>query len=241
LFNNPSTFPVPSGISAVQTSQNDTSGRFTPSNFATAYDGFRLSGNSTVNSVSWQGGYFNPAMNNPADPISAFTLTFWNNASNNQPGTAILSEIIPGNAHETLLGLEPGAASPTLVFAYNTALPAPFTALANTTYWLSIVPDLNATDPNVGFWGWQTSFGSNPALPFVVTDFMGARLQGNSSGGPEQGQPQHLAFALFGVQQVTPSPTPTVPEPSSLTLSAIGGIALAGWRWRRRGTRRQAV
>jgi hypothetical protein len=32
-----------------------------------------------------------------------------------------------------------------------------------------------------------------------------------------------------------------IPEPSSLALCALGGIALAGWRWRRRGTRQQTV
>jgi hypothetical protein len=86
-------------------------------------------------------------------------------------------------------------------FNYDADLPSPFLAQANTQYWLSIVPDM-AFPPQ---WGWHTGIGGDGQS---VQDFFGARTVISSD----------LAFSL------------TVPEPSSLALLSLGGLALACWR-----------
>jgi hypothetical protein len=207
LYNQPSTFPQSSGIRVVA-SQNDTSpGGF--GNFATAYDSFSLSATSAITGVGWQGGYFAPAQQGP---ISAFTLTFYQN-SNGQPGTALFSERVPiGNANETRVGLESGVSGDNLIFDYTANLNGTFTAQANTTYWLSIVPDL-PFPPSFGLHAGTGPTGSS------FQRFFGASFTDTPN----------VAFSLLG-----PGPGPGIPEPTSLALWGVLGLAGLGSRWRRR-------
>jgi hypothetical protein len=207
LYTQPSDFPV-TRSPGVYASQNDTAvGGI--GNFATASDSFRLTSTSLVNSVQWQGGYFLPPNQGP---ITAFTLTFSADAGG-QPGAALLSETIPGNANETFVGSEAGIGrGGNLVFNYSDALPIPFLAQANTTYWLSIVPNLDfSDDPNIGQWGWHTGTGGD-----------GTSFQ-RFLGGPFV-NPDDLAFTLVGIANV--------PEPAGLALWSVA--ALAGLAYRRR-------
>jgi hypothetical protein len=54
-------------------------------------------------------------------------------------------------------------------------------------------------------------------------------------------EPGNIGAILDNVTVSAVPATGTVPEPPTLALFALGGLALAGWRWRRRGTRQQAV
>jgi hypothetical protein len=214
LYSQPSDFPV-SGRVGAWASQNDTAvGGL--GNFATASDSFKLGSSASVSSVSWQGAYFGPPNQGP---ITAFTLTFSAN-NNGQPGAALLSEKIPGNANETFVGTEPGSGGvgPDLVFNYSTNLPTAFQADANTTYWLSIVPDLDfSDDPNIGQWGWHTATGGDGTS---FQTFLGQNFV----------NPNDLAFTLEGTATV-------IPEPASLVVWGAVGLAGLGYGWRRRAVR----
>src|ERR1035441_7107333 len=82
-------------------SQNDTSvGGF--GNFATAYDNFKLGSATTITEANWIGGYYNPQS---AGSITAWTLVFYSDNSG-QPGSALASYNISGNASESSLGVD---------------------------------------------------------------------------------------------------------------------------------------
>ncbi len=211
IYNQPSTFPVSGGLTSVWASQNDTGGGF--GHYATAYANFNLSGSGTVpiSSIAFQGGYFLPP---GQGPITAFNVQFYSNV-NNAPGALLASYSIPGNANETLAGLEASASNPSLIFNYNTSLPTSFDAQAGTQYWLAIFPDLSLADLNVGQWGWHTGITAPGGLGFSVQDFLGQRFT-----NPD------LAFQLF-----TPA---EIPEPTSLLVWGAFGVAgLAGYRFRK--------
>ncbi|HEY4930410.1 MAG TPA: PEP-CTERM sorting domain-containing protein [Terriglobales bacterium] len=156
-------------------SQNDTSGF--GANF-TAYDNFTLGSATTITSVGWVGGYFNPQA---AGSITGWTLSFYaNNAG--QPGGLITSFGISGNGGETSVGFD-NLGDP--VYAYGAVVN--FAASAGTQYWLSVVPD-TAFPPQ---WGWTTS---------SVGD--GVSYQDDPFGNRTQ-NPSDLAFYLYKTQQTT--------------------------------------
>jgi len=154
-------------------SQNDTSGF--GANF-TAYDNFTLGSATTITSVGWVGGYYNPQT---AGSISGWTLSFYaNNAG--QPGGILSSFAIAGNGGETSLGVDL-LGDP--VFAYGAAVN--FAASAGTQYWLSVVPD-TAFPPQ---WGWTTSSTGD-----------GVSYQDDPFGNRTQ-NPTDLAYSLYATQQ----------------------------------------
>ena len=179
-------------------SQNDITPEVGYGNFATVYDNFRLSTAQPITDVHWVGAYFNP----PAQgPITRFTVSFWGDAGN-QPGALLRSEVFAGTAGETFLTSANGF--PT--YTYSVDLTSPFQAAANTTYWLSIVPDL-AFPPQ---WGWATGTGGD-ARAWQVFFGAGTALLTDmafdltSKSVPEPGPVALLALACgaFGVTQTT--------------------------------------
>lgn len=185
------------GAADMYSSQNDTTtGGF--GNFATVYDDFRLSANYRVTDVHWTGGFFNPAS---AGAITSFRIAFYaDNAG--QPGAALYSAVVAGNANETSLGTVGGFP----MFTYSVDLGTEFLATANTRYWMSIVPDL-AFPPQ---WGIASGTGGN-GIGFQ--DFLGTR-----------GQIPDLAFDLTGLA--------AVPEPGSIPLVALALAGLVALRRR---------
>jgi len=171
------------GTGNAYSSQNDTTGGL--GNFATVYDNFALGGNSNVNNVMFTGEYFNP----PAQGnITAFTISFYaNNAG--QPGGLLQSFNVPGTGNETFLGNFNGFPA----YTYSVNLAGGFNALAGTTYWMSVVPD-------VGFppqWGWSSGLNGDGVS---YQDFFGNRSQLAAD----------LAFTLNGNAAVPDSGTTVV-------------------------------
>jgi hypothetical protein len=173
-------------------SQNDTNGL---GNFATVYDNFTLGTATTLTQVQWVGSYFNPPQQGN---ITAWTLTFWSDNAG-QPGSALATFNVSGNANETFLQND-NVGDPTYLYS----LDVNFAAAAGTQYWLSVVPDLGFPPQ----WGWETGTGGDGV---AFQDFFGSRSQLGSD----------VAFALFGN-------TSTVPEPGSLMLLGTGILGLAG-------------
>jgi hypothetical protein len=162
--------------------------------------------------------------------IQSFTLTFFSDRSG-QPGSQIGSPetVSFANAHETLLGTRPGASGANMLASYSATLPTPFTAQANTPYWMSIVANFPFSDDTTNTaWGWQT--GVPPTDPSLVGSFQQAQFPNAPGTLQPLARTQDLSFSLL-------SPAANViPEPSSLALLGLGVAALAGWY--RRGKKR---
>jgi hypothetical protein len=174
--------PPASPIDGTWASQNDIGGL---GNFATVYDDFTLGFHGLVTDVEWQGQYFNPAT---TGTITAFTLTFWDDNAN-QPGAALLSQTIAGNAGETFAGT--GSFGP--AYNYATNLTTPFVAFAGTKYWLSIVPDLTFPPQ----WGWNIASFGNSYQDFQGTRFNRGYDEVYSLTGQEV--PEPATMTLFGI------------------------------------------
>ena len=183
--------PVTNGI--LWASQNDTNAGGN-GNFATAYDNFTLGSTAAVTSINWQGGYYNGG----SAPISSFALTFYaDNAG--QPGAAVATETVSGNANQTFVGSSGGLTYEN----YSAAFAPSFTATAGTKYWLSIVP-------NLGFppqWGWNSGTGGDGAAfqeffgaPSAVANDLAFGLKGTpAAAAPEPSEYAGLGFAAFGL------------------------------------------
>lgn len=171
-------------------SQNDT-GPGANGNFATVYDNFSFSTAQSITDVHWTGTYFNPPVQGP---ITRFTVAFYGDAGG-QPGTALRTETFGGTAGETFVNANNGFP----VFTYSVDLSSAFQVAGNTTYWLSIVPDL-AFPPE---WGWGSGTGGDGTSWQV---FFG-------SGSPLS---TDMAFDLT---------SKAVPEPASVMLLAVACLA----------------
>ena len=173
-------------------SQNDTNGNGV---FAQAFDNFNLgAGAYNIDAVEWIGSYFNPAVQGP---ITAWTVQFWSDLGG-APNTLLYSTNVAGTGNETFLQFD-NAGDPTYLYGLNVN----FNTVANTTYWLSVYPDLGFPPQ----WGWETGVGGDGAAFQCFFGTCGAI-------------PNDLSFAVFGN-----SPTP---EPSSMILLGTGILGLAG-------------
>jgi hypothetical protein len=180
--------------SAFFASQYDTN---TSSLFATAYDNFALGSSASISSINFTGEYDN----DPAPPpfLTGFTLSIYSD-SLGQPGGLLYTQIVSSNANETLVAGQ--------TYTYGINFTSSFAAAGGTTYWVSVVSDLDQKSGNV--WGWSSGTGGDGSSYQDVT------------GLPRTHQFYDLAFTLNG--DVTGDGT-SVPEPISIS---IFGAGLAG-------------
>jgi hypothetical protein len=197
-------------------SQQDTAYPF-DSQFA---DDFTLTGANpyVVNGVHWNGTYWNGF---PGNPNMGFNILFYANVpggagdADDKPtggpadpsGTAILNQFMPLAATNETANPAGGANN----FNYNTKLTVPFLALTNTRYWIGIQARQNF-QPQWGFAASNNDTGS--------TGKFGFPLLGNNywaDAAVVTGAPTDAAFRLQGFE---------VPEPTSLALLGLGGLAL---------------
>jgi len=172
-------------------SQNDTASFGL---FAQVYDNFTLGADATVDSIHFEGAYFNP----PAQgPITGWTVAFYADAGG-QPGGVLSTTHIPNAGNETFDGNFGG-----FPFYTYTVDHLFFNATAGTQYWVSVYPDL-AFPPQ---WGWGSGVGGDGVS---YQDFFGDRTQlaadmafaldGSGQGGvPEPGTLVMLGTGVLGV------------------------------------------
>jgi hypothetical protein len=184
-----------------------------PGFFIQVFDNVKLTATATATGLSWEGGYPTSldGLNRPsANAITGFMIGIYADNGSGQPGTLIQSENILGNAGETLVGTDNNFASDThgqFTYDYSTVLPTAFTLTAGTTYWISIAAVL---DPAIQTWGWHTSVaGDQQAFSTAINGFV----------------PNDVAFTLTST---------SVPEPSSLAMAGVGGLAALAFARRRR-------
>jgi hypothetical protein len=198
LYNQPATFP--GGIASQQCDNCFGNGGI---NFV-AFDDFTLASDSTIRSLTWQGAYGAASSN----PITGFTVAFWQNAGG-LPGTLLQSYNISGNAGEKFVAT---GINGFLDYSYGANLATPFTAAANTTYWLSVQPKLQFPPQ----WYWRAGEGG---------DGVSAFLDANTSTTPVI-VPEDSAFSLSSNAQT--------PEPSAMGVAGAILAILGFIRWRRR-------
>ena len=211
LYQQVSNFPL-AGASSLTASQTDT----TPGglgNFATTYDNFSLASASQVGSITWQGGYYLPALGySPTD----FQIQIYSNAAG-KPGAVLDTiNVASAAANAVHVGAEDSPSQGAeLIYNYSANVGA--INLAGGKYWLSIVADLpyQISPPfTIGQWGWHSGTGGD-----------GTSLQ--TFDGTMSTHATDQAFGIFGAA--------TVPEPSSVLLSAAGlSLAMLAERRRRR-------
>ena len=180
------------GTGNLWASQNDASGF---GNFATSYDHFTLSQMWDVESFHFVGGYFN---GNTPPFVSAFTLTFYNDAAG-IPGAPIASGAFT-SFNETLLS---GS-----IYSYDLYFVS--FDMGPGTYWASVVPDLGFPPQ----WGWATSGDGNGA---GYQCFFGTC--GTIGGGGT-----NFAFALDGTL-VNTTPEPSTLITLGTGLLGLAGLA----------------
>lgn len=166
-------------------------------------DDFLLQSASQITRLNWWGLY---AFHNTPEGPDDFTLRIFADIGGS-PSSLPLFQFSLGDLGRVDTGVNSFGSE---VYAYSAFLPSLVILGGGTTYWLSIVNN-TASDEDDN-WYWQR-----------VTRFLGstqARLNDKSPWSP-WGDPSTLAFNIEGT---------VVPEPSTWTVLALGGVVLIAFR-----------
>jgi hypothetical protein len=172
-------------------SQNDTNGLGV---FAQVYDNFTLGQDTTLQSVHFEGAYFNPPNQGP---ITGWTVNLYAD-NGGQPGNLINTLHVDGTGNETFDGTFGGFP----FYTYSIALPD-WQVAGGSQYWLDVYPDLGFPPQ----WGWGSGVGGDG---MSYQDFFGTRsqlgadmafaLDGTGGGGvPEPGTLVMLGTGVLGL------------------------------------------
>jgi hypothetical protein len=216
LYNQPPEYPPNNfnGLTSVTTPNGPT--------FQT-FDNFELAQGGRINGITWQGLYwdFTTTQNNPPAPnTTSFQLSFYAD-NGGVPGALLSSQVL---TNVTSQFVAPAVFGPdnqgnldnVNVTSFNGTLSQPFLAPAGTPLWLSVVSNSTSFPPA---FIWDSGTGGD-----------GQSFQTDFFTGASSPQARDRTFALEG-------DVVGIPEPSSLSLLALGGLGLAGWRrWKRRAT-----
>ncbi len=224
LYTQTSSYP---GNFNALTSQNQASG----ANYQ-SYDNFSLVSTGTVQSITWQGFYWDPrgsAFNPPAPNTTSFQIGFFAN-QNNLPGSLIGSAILLTNVQSAFVGTAAfgpdnfGNLDTVDVMNFSADLATGFTATGGQTYWLSIVSFASSYPPA---WLWTSGTGG---------DGISAQLNYGAANAVYRSGDRTFSLSdapQSGLQSgIPPTNPPTgtledapVPEPGTLALLATGLIS----------------
>jgi hypothetical protein len=161
-------------------------------------DDFQLAGPFlTITQVQWWGGYgFNP----DPSPGDNFKIRFFYDIDGS-PVVDPFTTMSASSLSRTVTSLTAsswGSHDGGTVYKYLVDLPAPITLSAGTTYYLSVINNTSST------WGWLED--GSPSHWYRLSD---------SNSWQYSGRDTNLSFELLAV-----------PEPATLLLLSMGGIAL---------------
>lgn len=154
----------------------------TPANIGTiVFDDFQLTATTTINRVTWQGIYCAEVLNRaaPAPTATGFLVGFYADAGNNpdrnnplQATTYPIGSTAETKDFETVANCVATSTGWSL-FNYAVTLATPFTAQANTRYWLGIQAQVNylqAGNPDFIYWAWRNGIAVNNRSVSIVPD-----------------------------------------------------------------------
>jgi hypothetical protein len=169
-------------------------------------DDFTSDGRPIV-AVRWWGGYISDINQRPNGYTGPFDISFHLSAGTHPDSLPVDPYLVlyeNVTAQEVFIGMNQFGM---FVYRYDAYLPMPFYETAGVEYFIDI------DKPTAETWGWQTIDTSlSPIQDWAANT-------GGNHVGPWSHIPDDLAFELM------------VPEPSTIALLALGGLALL---WRRR-------
>lgn len=248
IYNQTSNYP--SNFNAITSQSQATGGNYQ------SYDNFTLGTGASIGSLTFQGFFWDPRSQsvNPVNPSSMlplnFQIAFFQN-TNNLPGSLAplggpisLTGIQMAQVGTASFGPDNTGHNDTVdVLNFTANLSTAFSALANTTYWLSIVsftPPPVGPPPSNAVWLWTSGTGGDgksaqlnygqPNPVYITGDRAFSLSTGQVTGG------------LLGSDGPTDPPTgqllDAVPEPGSLAIMGtllLGCGAMIFWRRRKVG------
>jgi hypothetical protein len=178
------------------------------------FDNFTLPTTTVINQATWLGVYLNPDLTNGVPNTSRWDVLFDSTTGGLPSGLIAITS--NANVVATVLGSGLLGANQVTVYQF-TAVLNDFTAAAGVTYAFSPVSvgETGKPSPTFPFFGWiQGTGGDNQSSQVQLTS----------------GNPVNIAF----VDKDRAFSLSTVPEPSTMTLLAVGFGALGMRRRRRR-------
>ncbi len=230
------TSDYPNNFNAITSQSQATGGNYQ------SFDNFTVTTTGTIESLSWQGFFWNPTSQffNPVTVASpTFQIGFFQNTNNlpNLVSGAIGGAISLNSLQVAQVGTanfgpdNTGNYDLVKILNFTANLNTPFTALANTTYWLSIV-SFTSTAPAV--WLWDSGQGGDgKSAQYNYGQPNPVNVVGDRTFSMSSGLAQPLLGALGPAQPPTGLLEDSVPEPGSLAIMGtllLGGVAASFWR-----------